>query len=49
MTDRYYDAFERFSILTIDGGLDNLTAISRIKEQYGLEIAQQIWNNCCKK
>lgn len=49
MSDIYYEAFERFCIQTIDGGLDDRAAIIRIQKKYGVEIAQQIWNNCCQK
>ena len=43
MTEKEYEAFERFSIYTIDGGLDDETAIQKIKKQFGREIATKVW------
>ena len=43
MTDKEYDAFERFAIYTVDGGLDDETAIQKIKKQFGREIAIKVW------
>ena len=43
MSEELYEAFERFSVMTVDGYLDDKSAIQRIKEQYGRDVAMQVW------
>ena len=43
MSEKEYEAFERFSIMTIDGGLDDETAIKKVKSQFGRDIAIKVW------
>jgi len=48
MNEKLYEALERFSIMTVDGGLDDVTALKKIQEQYGRKIAVELWEKCCK-
>ena len=34
-----YEVMERFSIMTVDGGLSDQQAFATIKKQYGAELA----------
>lgn len=43
MSEKEYEAFERFSIMTIDGGLDDEAAIQKVKKQFGRDIAIKVW------
>ena len=43
MTEKEYEALERFSVYTIDGGLDDEIAIKKVKDQFGREIAIKVW------
>ena len=43
MSDELYEAFERFSIMTVDGCIDDNSAIKKIQGQYGRDIAIQVW------
>ena len=42
-------AFERFCIMSEQEDLGDLKAILYIKEKYGREIAEEIWNKYCKE
>lgn len=46
--EEMYEAFERFSIQTIDGDVDDITACKYIKEKYGREIAVKLWEKYCR-
>ncbi len=43
MTEKEYEAFERFCIMTVDGGVDDITASKYIQKKYGREIAIKVW------
>lgn len=43
MTEKEYEALERFSVYTIDGGLDDVAAIQKVQEQYGRQISIKVW------
>lgn len=49
MTDFEYEAFERFCIMTVDGNIDDVTALKHIQEKYGRETAVEIWKKHCKR
>ena len=42
-------AFERFCIMSEQEDVGDLKAILYIKEKYGREIAEEIWNKYCKE
>lgn len=42
----YEEAEERFCIKTIEGHIDDVTAIKSIEKKYGREIALKVWKNC---
>jgi hypothetical protein len=42
----YEAAEERFCIKTIEGHIDDVTAIKSIEKKYGREIALKVWKNC---
>ena len=46
MSEKEYEAIEKFSIMTIDGNIDDVTAIKSIEKKYGREIAVKIWKDC---
>lgn len=46
MSEKEYEALERFSISTVDGCIDDVTAIKKIEKKYGREIAVKIWKDC---
>lgn len=48
MTEKEYEALERFSILTVDGGLDDVKACKIIQEMFGRKIAVWVWETFCK-
>ena len=48
MNEKLYEVLERLSIMTVDGGLDDVTALKKIKEQYGRKIAVELWEKFCK-
>ena len=43
MTEKEYEALERFASYTVDGGLDDETAIKKVKNQFGRDIAIKVW------
>ncbi len=42
----YEEAEERFCIKTIEGYIDDVTAIKSIEKKYRREIALKVWKNC---
>ena len=46
MSEKEYEAIERFSIKTVDGNIDDVTAIKSIEKKYGREIAVKVWKDC---
>jgi len=48
MNEKLYEALERLSIMTVDGGLDDVTACKYIQEKYGRETAVKLWEKYCK-
>lgn len=49
MSEEEYEALERFSIMTVDGKTDDITALRYIQQIYGREIAVKIWEKFCKR
>ncbi len=47
MTEKEYEALERFSIMTVDGKTDDITALKYVQQIYGREIAVKIWQQYC--
>lgn len=43
MTEDFYEAFERFCIMTENQDVDDITALKYVQSKYGREIAVQIW------
>ena len=43
MSEKEYEALERFSVYTVDGGLDDITAIKKVQKQFGRPIALKVW------
>lgn len=43
MNEKLYEALERFSIMTVDAGIDDETAIKKVKGQFGRDIAIKVW------
>lgn len=41
-----YEAIERFSIQTVDGFLDDVSAIKLIEKKYGRTVAMEVWKKC---
>lgn len=46
MSEKEYEAIERFCIQTVDGNIDDVTAIKSIEKKYGREIALKVWKDC---
>ena len=46
MSEKEYEGIERFSISTVDGCIDDVTAIKSIEKKYGREIAVKVWKDC---
>ena len=46
MSDKLYEAVERFSIQTCDGHLDDVAAIKSVEKLFGREIALEVWKIC---
>ena len=44
--DKYYEAVERFCIKTVEGLIDDVTAIKEIEKKYGCDIALKVWKSC---
>ena len=44
--EKYYEALERFSIQTVEGLVNDVTAIKEIEKQYGRDIALKVWKDC---
>ena len=44
--EKLYEATERFSIKTVDGLIDDVTAIKEIEKKYGRDIALKVWKDC---
>lgn len=49
MTETQCEALERFSIQTVDGNLDDVTAIKWIEKKYGRVVAVWVWDRTHKK
>lgn len=49
MTEEFYEAFERFCIMTENQDVDDITALKYVQSKYGREIAVQIWERYCKE
>lgn len=47
MTD-FYEIFERFCIMTVDGGLSDEQALKYINRRYGFNMAHAIWQRIKK-
>lgn len=46
MSEKEYEAIERFCIKTVDGNIDDVTAIKEIEKNYGRETAIKVWKDC---
>lgn len=44
--EKYYEAVERFCIKTVDGLVNDVTAIKEIEKKYGRNIALKVWKDC---
>lgn len=48
MSDEFYEAFEEWAVITVDGNVDDITALKYIQNKYSREIATQIWEKYCR-
>lgn len=38
-----YEPYERFAVMTVDGGTDDVTALREVQREYGRKTAVRIW------
>ena len=48
MSEKEYEALERFSIMTEQGAVSETDALRYVQKIYGREIAVKIWERFCK-
>ena len=49
MTEKEYEAFERFCIMSEQSDVGDIAALKYVQEIYGREIAVKIWKRYCRK
>ena len=49
MNEEFYEALERFSIMTEQTDGNEIAALKHIQEVYGREMAVKVWEEYCKK
>lgn len=48
MTDKQYEALERFAIMAEQSDVGDVNALKYIQEKYGRAVAVEIWEKYCK-
>ena len=49
MSEREYEAFERFCIMSEQSDVGDIAALKYVQEIYGRETAVKIWEKYCKE
>jgi len=49
MSEEFYEALERFSIMTEQSDVDYISALKYIQSKYGRTTAVKIWTEFCEE